>query len=67
MIRVNRLNGEGFVVNADLIKYVEEVPDTIITLRDGEKLMVRETADEVVGRALAYARAARHPLEGGRG
>ena len=62
MIRVNRLNGEGFIVNADLIKYIEERPDTIITLRDGEKIMVRESAAEVVTRAVAYARAARFPI-----
>ena len=59
MIRLTRLGGSGFVVNAELIKYVEEVPDTLLTLRDGEKLRVRETADEVVARALAYARASR--------
>lgn len=62
MIRVNRLNGEGFVVNAELIKYIEEVPDTVITMRDGERLMVRESALEVVDRALAYARATRYLL-----
>ena len=61
MIRATRLGGEGFIVNADLIKYVEEVPDTIITLRDGEKLYVRESAEEIVLRALAYGRATRRP------
>ncbi len=64
MIRVNRLNGEGFIINAELIKYIEEVPDTVITLRDGERLMVRETALDVVDRVLAYARATRYVLPG---
>lgn len=56
MIKLTRRNGKQFVLNAELIKYVEEVPDTIITLRDGEKVLVAETADEVVERSLAYAR-----------
>lgn len=59
MIRVSRLNGEAFIVNAELIKFIEEVPDTLLTLRDGERLMVRESALEVAERALAYARASR--------
>jgi len=61
MIRVSRLNGDRFIVNAELIKFVEEVPDTVITLRDGEKLMVREPAEEVAGRVIAYGRALRCP------
>ena len=61
MIRATRLSGEGFLVNAELIKYVEEVPDTVLTLRDGEKVMVLETADEVARRVLAYGRATRRP------
>jgi len=59
MITLTRVNGGGFVVNAELIKYIEEVPDTIITLRDGEKLLVRETADMVAAKAVAYARSIR--------
>ncbi len=59
MIKLTRRNGAAFVLNAELIKFVEEVPDTIITLRDGEKVLVKETADEVVDRALEYARSSR--------
>ena len=61
MIRLTRINGAGFVVNADLLKFVEETPDTIITLRDGEKLIVREKADEVVARVVEYVRSTRFP------
>lgn len=56
MIRLTRRNGNSFVLNAELIKFIEEVPDTIITLRDGEKILVAEDADTVVDRALEYAR-----------
>ncbi len=63
MIKVTRMNGQAFVVNADLVKFVEETPDTIITLRDGEKILVQESADVVVERAVEYARATRFPPE----
>ncbi len=59
MIRLTRRNGTPFVLNAELIKFVEEVPDTIITLRDGEKILVGESADTVVDKAMEYARSSR--------
>ncbi|MDR2391209.1 MAG: flagellar FlbD family protein [Planctomycetota bacterium] len=65
MIRLTRRNGNPFVLNAELIKFVEELPDTIITLRDGEKVLVGETADQVVGLAIAYARETRFLPEPG--
>lgn len=42
------------VVNADLIETVEAVPDTVITLTTGRKLVVREPVTEVVARVVAY-------------
>lgn len=63
MIRLTRINGEQFVVNAELVKFVEETPDTIVTLRDGEKMRVQESADEVVRRAIEYGRLTRFPPE----
>lgn len=54
MIRVSRLNGKEFVVNSELIKFVESTPDTLITLTTGEKIMVRETLEEVIAAALSY-------------
>lgn len=57
MIRLTRLDGSKFVLNADLICYVETLPDTYITLTTGERLTVRETIDEVVRRAVAYQQA----------
>ena len=59
MIRVTHLNGKQFVVNADLIKYVEETPDTVLTMRDGDRVVVGESASEVVARAVSYARSVR--------
>ena len=59
MIKLTRLNGEEFVVNADMIRYVESRPDTYVTLTSNERVIVKEPVAEVVRRALAYARAVR--------
>ena len=54
MIRLTRLNGNPLVVNSDLIKYAESSPDTMLTLVNGEKIVVLENCDEVVRRTIAY-------------
>jgi flagellar protein FlbD len=54
MIELTRLNGNPMVVNSDLIKTAEASPDTMLTLINGEKLIVRETCAEVTERVLAY-------------
>ncbi|MGE5585643.1 MAG: flagellar FlbD family protein [Bacillota bacterium] len=56
MIRVHRLDGTEFVVNADLIETIEATPDTIITLTTGKKLVVRDAVDEVIAAAVRYKR-----------
>lgn len=49
MIRVTRLNGvEGYWVNDDMIEFIEETPDTIISMISGKKLPVAEKAEEVI-------------------
>jgi flagellar protein FlbD len=57
MIKLSHLDGEVFLLNADLISYVEARPDTFITLTTGERLVVKESMDEVLRRAVAYQRA----------
>jgi len=59
MIKLTRLSGEEFIVNADLIRFIEARPDTYITLTTNERLIVREGSDEVVRRAIDYARLVR--------
>jgi flagellar protein FlbD len=59
MITITRLDKRVVVVNADLIKMLEATPDTIITLINGETLIVRESVDEVVRRAIDYQRQVR--------
>ena len=54
MIHLTRLNGNPLVVNSDLIKYAEASPDTMLTLVNGEKIVVLETCEDVVNRTIAY-------------
>ena len=54
MIELTRLNGNLLLVNSDLIKTAESSPDTMLTLINGEKLIVRESCAEVLDRVLAY-------------
>lgn len=56
MITVTRLNGGRFVLNAELIRVVEENPDTVVTLITGDKYVVKERMAEVVTKAVAYGR-----------
>jgi flagellar protein FlbD len=54
MIELTRLNGNPIVLNSDLIKTAEASPDTMLTLINGEKLIVRENCAEVTERVIAY-------------
>ena len=56
MIRVSRLNKQPFVMNCELIKFIEETPDTVITLINNEKIVVSESMDEIVERVIEYER-----------
>ena len=56
MIKLSRLNGFEFVVNAELIEWVEAHPDTTLSLATGSKIVVRESVDEVVRKIMDYRR-----------
>ena len=56
MIRVTHLDGEPFVLNADLIAYVESRPDTFVTLTTGARIVVKENLETVLARSLEYKR-----------
>jgi len=59
MIKLTKLNGDEFVVNADLIQFVEQRPDTYGTLTNSERFIVQEPMTEVVKRSMAYFQAMR--------
>lgn len=54
MIELTRLNGNSILLNSDLIKTAESSPDTMLTLINGEKLIVRESCEEVMDRVIDY-------------
>lgn len=54
MILVHRLNGKEFYVNCEMIKYAEATPDTVLTLLNDEKIMVKESVKEVLDATLHY-------------
>lgn len=56
MITLTRLNGSKFVVNAELIRTIEERPDTTLVLVNGETMIVKERMEEVVAKAVEYGR-----------
>jgi len=58
MIIVTRFDHSDFILNADLIEFVEARPDTHITLVTGKKLLVTQTPQEVVDRVIAFRRQA---------
>lgn len=57
MISVTRLDGTPMLLNCDQIAWVERMPDTVISLMNGEKLIVRETPDALVERIQDFRRA----------
>ena len=64
MISLTKLDGSRFVLNADLIRVVEERPDTVVTLTSGDRVMVKEGAESIIAKVIAYRRSI-HSLCGG--
>ncbi|MFN4242039.1 MAG: flagellar FlbD family protein [Tepidisphaerales bacterium] len=62
MITLTRLNGQQLVINAEKIRYIEATPDTVVCCDHGERVLVRESMQEVIRRAIDYARTIRKPV-----
>ena len=56
MIHLTRLNQVPLVVNADLIEHIEMTPDTVIALTTGQKILVRESANEIIEKVIQFRR-----------
>ena len=56
MIQVTRINRVPIVLNSDLIEHIETTPDTVVSLTNGQKFMVLESADEIIRRVIAFRR-----------
>ena len=56
MIKVTKLNGEVFYVNPYEIEFIEETPDTVVSLKSGKKVLVSEKAEVVIKRMVSFYR-----------
>lgn len=56
MIKLNRINGTEFALNSDLIEFIEETPDTVISLTTGKKIIVSESVDDIIRKIVEYKR-----------
>ncbi len=65
MIHLTELSGRQVVINALLVERIEAVPDTVITLTNGNCFVVREDVDTVIEEAVEYLRTLRADDEGG--
>ena len=63
MISLRRLNNQPIMVNPDLIESLEATPDTVVTLTNGNKLVVRDTMDEVREKIVAFKRRIHGPAD----
>ncbi len=56
MIRVHRLNNQEFLINCELIEFVEETPNTVVSMVSGRKLVVSETSEQINQLIIEYKR-----------
>jgi flagellar protein FlbD len=56
MIILTKINKAPIAVNANLIQYIEETPDTVITMTNDDKVVVQEGMTEIIRRVVHYRR-----------
>lgn len=56
MITLTRINNMEVTINCDLIEYIEITPDTIITLTNGKKWIVKESKEDVIAKVIEFKR-----------
>lgn len=56
MIRLTKINDAPIALNSDLIEYIEETPDTVITLTNNDRVVVREPINEIIEKVVQYRR-----------
>lgn len=54
MIEVSTLTGSPFILNCEHIEKIEHIPETVITLTNGKKYLVKESAEEIIKRVINY-------------
>ncbi|MGD1068029.1 MAG: flagellar FlbD family protein [Vulcanimicrobiaceae bacterium] len=61
MIALRRLNNQAIMVNPDLIESLEATPDTVVTLTSGNKLIVRNSMEEIREEIIEFQRRIHQP------
>lgn len=56
MVKLIGMNGKEVFLNDNQIEKIEEVPETVITLMNGNKYIVEESADEVISKIVEFKR-----------
>jgi flagellar protein FlbD len=56
MILLTKINNNPIAVNSDLIEYIEETPDTVITLTNSDRVVVQEGMTEIIEKVVQYRR-----------
>ena len=62
MIELTRIRGESFALNSDHIETMEQTPDTVITMLNGHKYIVREPVPEVISKIESFKRNCIRPV-----
>lgn len=65
MIKLTRLNNSKLVINAEMIEFVEAIPDTLVSLVSGKKIMVTESVDQVVEQVVEFKKSCNQVLFSG--
>jgi flagellar protein FlbD len=56
MINVTGLDGKEYVINADHIEKLEQIPESVITLTNDKKYLVKESNEDIVRKVIEYKR-----------
>ena len=63
MILLTKINNAQFAVNCDMVQFIEETPDTVITFDNGNKVVVKERMTEIIEKIVEYRRRIRQLVE----
>lgn len=56
MIQLTRINGTELLVNEQFIEIAEQTPDTVVTMQNGHRYLVKESIEEIIGKSVSYSR-----------
>lgn len=63
MIRVTRLDNSNLIINSDMVEFIESTPDTIVTLTDGKKIIVKEDPNTLINMIVEFRQRVMQPLQ----